>query len=77
MKYQQKKADPVGIGLLKEGDDAYCIFYSRPFLEQTLMNSLFCVSIYIDAELPKKLQFFPKFIEILLKLASYNKNALF
>jgi len=22
MNYQQKKADPVGIGLLKEGDDA-------------------------------------------------------
>jgi len=23
MKYQEKKADPVGIGLLKEGDDAF------------------------------------------------------
>jgi len=31
MNYQQKKADPVGIGLLKEGDDAFFNFNSLPF----------------------------------------------
>jgi len=59
MNYQQKKADPVGIGLLKEGDDAYCIFIAT-LLGQALMNGLLYVPTYIDAILPEKLQYFPK-----------------
>jgi hypothetical protein len=63
MNYQQKKADPVGIGLLKEGDDAYCIYQSRPF-GQAFMNGLLCVPTYIDAKLPKKLRRFSKISQI-------------
>jgi hypothetical protein len=59
MNNQQKKADPVGIGLLKEGDDAYCTLIAA-LSGQAFMNGLLCVPTYIDAEQPKKLQYFPK-----------------
>jgi hypothetical protein len=53
----------VGIGLLKEGDDAYCIFHSHPS-GAAFMNGLICVPTYIDAEPPKKLQRFSKILKI-------------
>jgi hypothetical protein len=49
----------VGIGLLKEGDDAFFNSNSLPFWSRLMMNGLLCVPIYIDAKLPKKLQYFP------------------
>jgi hypothetical protein len=57
----------VGIGLLKEGDDAFLVqsseFRGTQHAEHStnILNGLLCVSIYIDANEPKKLQYFSKF----------------
>ncbi len=65
MNYQQKKADSVGVGLLKEGDNAQFHYFALPADPNrlTFVNRLFGVPIYIDAKEPKKLQNFPKFSE--------------
>jgi hypothetical protein len=65
MTYQQKKADSVGVGLLKEGDNANFVLSLRlpirTFL--TFANGLLRVPIYIDAKEPEKLQDFPKILK--------------
>jgi hypothetical protein len=62
MDYQQKKADSVGVGLLKEGDNAQFHFFSLPANPNrlTFSNGLLRVPTYIDAKEPKKLQHFPR-----------------
>ena len=51
MDYQQKKADSVGVGLLKEGDNAQFHFFSLPANPNrlTFSNGLLRVPTYIDA----------------------------
>jgi hypothetical protein len=74
MNYQEKKADPVGIGLLKEGDDAYHNFNSRP-IGRAFMNGPLCALTYIDAARAKKLHYFPKIPQNWQKTAFRNEKA--
>jgi hypothetical protein len=59
MNYQQKKADPVGIGLLKEGDDAYFNSNSRPFGAGFYERSIICSYLY-RRETAQKVTIFSK-----------------
>jgi hypothetical protein len=67
----KKKADPVGIGLLKEGDDACVLSEKQPagFIRparprfQSFVDGLLSASIHIDAKTHKKLQHFSQFLK--------------
>jgi len=68
MNYQQKKADPVGIGLLKEGDDAFSTLTAFPLGQAYYKRPIMCSYLY-RRETGQKVTKFSKIFSNLIQSA--------
>ncbi len=64
----------MGIGLLKEGDDAYCISHSRPFRAGFYERPFMCFYLYRRRTTEKVTIFSEKFLKIPPKTTFQNEK---